>query len=216
MVGQATQTVEELRWLNESTYVLRFTRQNFSFSPGQYVNIGLEHGIDMREYSIYSSPTENYLEILVKEIPQGYLSPRLHALRQGDALKVDGPFGFFLIPDDWREREFFFVATGTGISPFHCFANTYPDMNYQLIHGIRTMKDASNYEVFHPSRLRICTSQSREGEYHGRVTHYLREHPLNKDGVYYLCGNCDMIYEVYDILQEQEIDSTQIFAEVYF
>ena len=32
----------------------------------------------------------------------------------------------------------------------------------------------------------------------------------------YLCGNSDMIYEVYGILKAQGVSREQIFAEVYF
>jgi ferredoxin--NADP+ reductase len=42
------------------------------------------------------------------------------------------------------------------------------------------------------------------------VTDYLREHPADPAWLCYLCGNCDMIYEAFDILR------SQLFAEVYF
>jgi ferredoxin--NADP+ reductase/benzoate/toluate 1,2-dioxygenase reductase subunit len=54
----------------------------------------------------------------------------------------------------------------------------------------------------------------------GRVTSRLKAMveagtvPLNS--LFYLCGNCDMIYEVYDIISEAGIEPNQIFAEVYF
>jgi NAD(P)H-flavin reductase len=80
----------------------------------------------MREYSVYSSPGDEYLEILVKEVDGGYVSTRLGALKPGDGVAVDGPFGFFTIDEDWRDHRYVFVATGTGISPFHDFVRSYP------------------------------------------------------------------------------------------
>jgi ferredoxin--NADP+ reductase/benzoate/toluate 1,2-dioxygenase reductase subunit len=49
-----------------------------------------------------------------------------------------------------------------------------------------------------------------------RVTDYMAENPINPDTLCYLCGNCDMIYDVFDILEKQGIKSTNIFTEVYF
>jgi ferredoxin--NADP+ reductase/benzoate/toluate 1,2-dioxygenase reductase subunit len=32
----------------------------------------------------------------------------------------------------------------------------------------------------------------------------------------YLCGNCDMIHDVFDILEKQGVNSDNVFTEVYF
>jgi ferredoxin--NADP+ reductase/benzoate/toluate 1,2-dioxygenase reductase subunit len=40
--------------------------------------------------------------------------------------------------------------------------------------------------------------------------------PVKTLADYYLCGNSQMIHEVYDILNEQAIESDRIHAEVYF
>ncbi|MGI6756413.1 MAG: hypothetical protein ACOX32_00640 [Bacteroidaceae bacterium] len=56
----------------------------------------------------------------------------------------------------------------------------------------------------------------RGGDFKGRVTDYLRQNPVNPDTLCYLCGNCDMIHEVFDILEEQGVKSDNIFTEVYF
>jgi len=48
------------------------------------------------------------------------------------------------------------------------------------------------------------------------VTDYLRATPIDSSARYYLCGNCDMIYEVFDILQQGGVAVEQISAEVYF
>ena len=41
--------------------------------------------------------------------------------------------------------------------------------------------------------------------------------PLVDSSTYcYLCGNSDMIYEVYGILRDRGVSREQIFAEVYF
>ena len=209
--------VLEVRHLNESTYVLRFERDDMEFEPGQYVSVGLQGDINMREYSIYSTTTDPYLEILVKEVDAGYVSRKLKLLAPGDLVYVEGPFGFFTSTAEQRQLPLFFIGTGTGISPFHAYAGSFHQLNYTLIHGVRHLNEQHEHDYYDPKRLVSCVSGESGGSFHGRVTDYLRSLPrLDADGQYYLCGNCDMIYEVYDILTTAEIPANQIFAEVYF
>lgn len=218
---QATTTstgfnVHEVRWVSESAYVLRFDRKGMDFAPGQYLSVGPGNDIHMREYSVYSSPRHDYLEILVKLVDGGYVSNRLKALSPGEPVRVDGPFGFFTIDDDWKSHRYVFIATGTGLSPFHSFVESYPGLDYQVLHGIRDSSERYEHETYAPERYLTCISRNDEGDYRGRVTDYLREHRPDPAARYYLCGNCDMIYEAFDILQDAGVPHNQLFAEVYF
>lgn len=208
--------VHGVRQLSDTAYVLRFDRNGLAFAPGQYLSVGPAGDINMREYSVYSSPQDDYLEILVKEVEGGYVSTRLRGLGPGDPVQVDGPFGFFTIDDDWREHRFVFIATGTGISPFHNFVRSYPGIDYRLLHGIRDRSERYEIETYHHGRYVSCISRSTDGDFHGRVTDYLRHNPVDTAARYYLCGNCDMIYEAFDILQDAGVPHNHLFAEVYF
>ncbi|HKJ86368.1 MAG TPA: FAD-binding oxidoreductase [Spirochaetia bacterium] len=227
-----TPRVHEVRELTSTTYVLRFDRNGMEFAPGQYVSVGLKGDINMREYSIYSPVEADYLEILVREVDEGYVSRLLRGLRPGDELEVDGPFGFFLIDEKARGRRFLFIATGTGISPFHCLTGSYPDLDYELVHGVRTGEERYEHAWYDRSRVTSCLSRdpdevARAGSCDdgapehakvvaGRVTEYLRDHPVDPDTLCYLCGNCDMIYEAFDILKSHGVAPEQLYAEVYF
>ncbi len=226
--ARARPRVHEIRHLTETTYVVRFDRNAMEFEPGQYVSVGVRGDIDMREYSIYSPLDADYLEILVKEVESGYVSRRLRRLEPGDELEVDGPFGFFTIDEAHRDRRpFLFVATGTGISPFHCFAQSYPGLDYRLLHGVRVGDDRYEHDAFEPARVTSCLSRdpaavaaAHDGTgadvVAGRVTDYLREHPVPPETLCYLCGNCDMIYEAFDVLKGHGVPPEQLYAEVYF
>ena len=61
--------VLERRDLSATVFVVRFTREGLRFSPGQWINVGPGGRREQREYSIYSSPEDEFLEILVTEIP---------------------------------------------------------------------------------------------------------------------------------------------------
>ncbi len=45
---------------------------------------------------------------------------------------------------------------------------------------------------------------------------YLENNQAEPDADYYLCGNSNMIHDVYDILKEKGVDAGRIHAEVYF
>lgn len=215
-----THRVHHVRRLTDSTFVLRVDRHNLVFEPGQYINVGLKGTIAMREYSVYSGSGEDFLEILVKEVEGGLVSKALARLKEGDPVALDGPFGFFTIDAEERERgKFLFVATGTGISPFHCFAKSLPGLDYRLLHGVRTSGEQYDQAVFEGDRYLPCVSREQGAAasgYSGRVTTYLKEHPVDGASLCYLCGNCDMIYEVFDILRSQGVPANHLFAEVYF
>ena len=119
--------VIQIRNLTESTYVLKFTRNNMQFRAGEHIIAGLKGEMDQREYSIYSGEDDDYLEILIKEVKDGNISSKLKQCKEGDLLDVNGPFGSFGIEKfDMRSKKHIFISTGTGISPFHSMADPIP------------------------------------------------------------------------------------------
>ncbi len=208
--------VQHVRRLGETAFVLRFDRHRLPFEPGQYVALGLRGTLAMREYSIYSGSSEDFLEVLVREIPGGLVSPALSRCRAGDELVLEGPHGLFITGADARaSARYLFVGSGTGIAPFHSLLCSYPGMDYLLLHGMRSREDHWELESFDPSRYVPCVSRG-EGGYRGRVTRWLSEHPVDPDWQCYLCGNSDMIYEVFAILRGRGVPRERLHAEVYF
>lgn len=92
------------------------TPEPVDFLAGQY--IGLQYDGTPRAYSLANSPTEDELEICVRRVPGGKLSPRLcDQLSVGDEVGVRGPYGE-LVLNDHSPRDMVFLATGTGVAPF--------------------------------------------------------------------------------------------------
>jgi ferredoxin--NADP+ reductase/benzoate/toluate 1,2-dioxygenase reductase subunit len=209
------------RDISESAFVLRLERRGLAFRPGQWINLGRPGSLQRREYTIYSPPSEDYLEVLVKEVNGGTVSRELHRCRSGDMLEAEGPHGSFCIAPDAVRARFLFIGSGTGVSPFHCLTLSYPGLDYVLLHGARAPRQLYDHEVFDPKRFIACISgpeRPAEGTcFHaGRVTSYLRENPIDSSCFCYLCGNSDMIYECYAILRGHGVPPSRIFAEVYF
>jgi len=113
-------------------------------------------------------------------------------------------------------NKFYFIATGTGISPFHCFIKTYPGLNYQLVHGVKLLQESIDCDEYEKSRYISCTTEDPNGDFHGRVGQYISANPVDPEGMYYLCGSGKMIYEVNTLLQGKGIPAHQIFWEIYF
>jgi ferredoxin-NADP reductase len=92
------------------------TDDDIDFVAGQYV--GIQYDRTPRAYSLASSPTQDDLEICVRRVPGGRLSPRIcDGLAVGDELTVRGPYGELTL-QDMSAQDMVFLATGTGVAPF--------------------------------------------------------------------------------------------------
>jgi ferredoxin/flavodoxin---NADP+ reductase len=209
--------ISQIRFLTETTFVLRFDRGNMQFKAGQHIIVGLAGELNQREYSVYSGEKDDYLEILVREVINGSVSVQLKYCKPGQLLQVNGPFGSFGLESfDMFRRKLVFIATGTGISPFHSFVRSYPGINYTLIHGVRYNAEAYERDDYDRDRYILCTSQEPKGDHKGRVTRFLPGYHVDTDMLFYLCGNNNMIYECYHILRDMGVPDENIFSEVYF
>lgn len=209
--------IREIRFLTNNTFIIRLDRDNMQFFAGQHIIVGPKGHLNHREYSIYSGEKSDFLEILVKEVLNGNVSLQLKNSQPGDLLEVNGPFGSFRIEQNHiYSKKFVFIATGTGISPFHSFVTSYPGIDYTILHGIRDINEAYEKEVYDTARYIPCVSGGITGKYNGRVTDFLPGFNDDQDMLYYICGNNNMIYDVCRILRNKGVTSERIFTEVYF
>jgi ferredoxin/flavodoxin---NADP+ reductase len=212
-----THKVTQIRFLTENTFILRFVRGNLQFRAGQRIIVGLPGDLDQREYSVYSGENDDYLEILVRKSKDGNVSAKLKQCVPGQSLEVNGPFGSFGIETyDRYSRKLVFIATGTGISPFHSMVRSYPGIDYTLLHGVRFSNEAYERIHYDTDRYILCTSKEKNAGRKGRVTSFLLNYKVTSDMLFYTCGNSNMIYEVYHILGDKNIPSENIFSEIYF
>lgn len=203
--------------LTEHTFILRLERKNLPFQTGQFITVRRSRTIDQREYSVYSGENEEFLEVLVREINDGKVTPQLKKLAPGDQVEVDGPFGFFRFqPQLFPSQDFLFIATGTGISPFQSFVRTFPALNYRLVHGVRYGHEAYGHEHFEKTRITLCTTGDNNGQFKGRVTDYLSVQSISPETQCFLCGNSLMIQQSFEILTGKGVPVQNIYTEVYF
>ncbi|MFB6135563.1 MAG: FAD-binding oxidoreductase [Halobacteriaceae archaeon] len=111
------------------------TESGLDYLAGQYV--GLRYGGNARAYSLASSPTRDELEVCVRRVPGGRLSPRIcEDLTPNDELTVRGPHGE-LVLQDVSTRDMVFLATGTGVAPFKGMIDYVFDAGYDEVDGER-------------------------------------------------------------------------------
>lgn len=210
-------TVLEIINITPETFILRLDRQDFQFEPGQYVVIRIPDMKKGREYSIFSATTDDYLDFLIREIPAGEFSRYLRHLTPGSELDIEGPKGYFILNEKTKQgHPTLMIASGTGISPFHSFVKSYPALNYRVLHGVHFADEAYGREAFNSDNYILCTSRHDRGDYFGRVTNYLKEHPEKMNTICYLCGNSEMIEEVTAILEKYGLPPENIRTEIFF
>lgn len=203
--------------LTDSTYILQLEKNGMQFEAGQHILLGKANDPDQREYSIYSGVNDELLEVLIKEVTDGSVSKHLKHLTEGEMLNVEGPLGFFGLNEKLiKTGKFLFVASGTGIAPFHSMIKTHPNLNYQILHGIRTCDEAYGKEDYDSNKYIRCASREADCDFEGRVTDYISQNKFDKDTICYFCGNFKMIREAMDLLEKKGIPGNQLHAEVYF
>jgi NAD(P)H-flavin reductase len=210
--------IQDIINLTESTYIVRLEKNNFEFKAGQYLVLNIPGENMAREYSIYSEENAPYIDLLIKEVTNGKLSKELKYIKIGTKVEISGPFGFFILRDrDLNQgAHFTFVATGTGISPFHSMVLSNPGLNCEVIHGVKHNVEAYDSADYPIGCYKACTSRDQGVNYFGRVTNYLKGREIRKDSIYYICGNSGMVGEVSGYLELQGIAPENIRTEVFF
>jgi NAD(P)H-flavin reductase len=213
-----TYPLTDIEQLSEHTFRLRVNRPpNMSIKSGQCFNVGLPSIAINREYSMYSSADSEYLDFLIRSVEGGLISPSLKKLKPGDLVEIDGAYGEFCLKDPLNtNQEYLFIATGTGIAPFHSFVQTWPTINYKILHGIRTKSECYNAQDYIQGAYVPCISQPDDNSKGIRVTDYLSTETLSSNVRVYICGNRKMIIEVFEILHAKGISGDQIITEVFF
>ncbi len=85
-----------------------------------------------------------------------------------------------------------------------------------MLHGVRQVGEAYEKQDYDRKRHVVCTSGDGKGDFKGRVTDYIKQYPVSVDTHCYLCGNFNMIHEVFDLLEKQGLPPENVHAEVYF
>lgn len=205
----------------------------FHFVAGQWLNLHVrtaDGGREKRAYSIASGPVVRPIELAITHVIDGTVSPLLHAIRAGDELSCDGPYGFFTREGDLRRAPALFVGTGTGLSPLRSMLlDLLADPQHTpvtVLFGARSQGDILWREELEAvaardPRVRVEVTLSRpEPGWQGRVG-YVQAHvaelarALGEPHVF-ICGLSPMVSAVRALCKaELHYDRKRIHSERY-
>src|SRR5207248_10172302 len=146
--------------LSEQTKHLDFELRGiprFGFVAGQWLSFQTnkpDGEETSRAYSIASPPDEsNRFALCLNGVQDGFMSNFLCDMKAGEEIRVQGPFGDFILRPPMRDT--LFIATGTGIAPFRSMLHwllaepsRHEDRQLSLVFGVRTEQDIYYREEF--------------------------------------------------------------------
>lgn len=211
----------------ESLFSLTVTAPIAPFTAGQFAKLALE--IDgervQRAYSYVNAPSDENLEFYLVTVPEGKLSPRLHALMPGQEVMITKEASGFFVLDEIPECEtLWMLATGTAIGPYLSILQEGKGLerfkNVVLVHAARYAQDLSYLPLMQAlqqrfnGQLRIQTVVSREeapGSLTGRVPALIASGELERavglmmdaeSSHIMLCGNPQMVRDTQQLLKD--------------
>lgn len=220
--------VIETKYITDNTkHIIISIPEDFDFYPGQFVSLLFYlNGEEVRRpYSIASKPKKNQLDLCIKILPNGRISPIIDALKIGDEIEAMGPMGNFYIFEEYLTKNLILISTGTGVAPFRSIINHLLENNFKnelkLITGYRHKKDIlydnefknleEKYKNFSYHRI---LSQDEDENQKGYVQKLIQNN-LDLNAYYYICGLKEMINSVKDFLIEKGIPKENILFEKY-
>jgi len=207
------------RWLSTKTFEIGLSRPaGFDFQAGQGICIVYEG--HTRHYSLTNAPTEPVLNLCVRHIREGLLTPVLAEADLGTRFQFTGPHGYFLFRPS--QRPSVFVATGTGIAPFLAMFRSGMTAAFML-HGVRTAAELYYGQFLStlPVTYVACLSEASASDglaasvYAGKVTGYIKNRLDRHAYDFYLCGRQEMIRDV-TFLADEYFPGSNVYTEVFF
>jgi ferredoxin-NADP reductase len=228
-----TLRVSSVRRASATTRVLRVSLGDgiFAYRAGQSVQIGPAERSDLVPYSIASWPEETErtgeLEFLIKVESSGKWGEDFGPLHRGNELQVAGPFGTFVFPPHPAERDFLFIAGGTGIAPLRSMIRHALDVNqpgrYRLLYSARTPSDFAYVpelrQLARAGRLELALTVTRGASAswrhgHGRISSARLASLITSEATLcFVCGPAAMVDDVPRQLGELGIARERIRLE---
>lgn len=212
--------------------IIRLGKKELDFKTGQFVMItmdGYEPGENLnkqlwRAYSVCSSPFQKEIElcIAIKE-PPSFTHFMNEKIDIGEKIKVKGPYGGFLLREDFDEINF--IAAGTGIAPIMSMIRTLSfngeKRPIRLFYGYR-----NSNQFYYGGELQSLAGQiknfslftiaSREGANPGHVQRLIENFEFeNKEAHTYICGPPKMVDDANEIMLQKGFPKPKIFMERY-
>lgn len=211
--------------------------EDFSFVPGQYVDLWVPDSDARRSFSMANLPGQETVDLIVKRYPGGRFSSLLDGgISPGDELGFTGPYGAFHLRD--TDRPILMVAGGSGMGPVLALLRQLgrdgSSRTVRFFYGARTLDDLFYIDEIEQLGARLgdfaffpVLSEAGEdaawdreievgrGFVHEAVDAHLRETGLDEPELY-TCGPPPMIDALVDEVAEAHgIGEDSIFYDKF-
>jgi CDP-4-dehydro-6-deoxyglucose reductase len=200
---------------------------DFSFIPGQYVDIIGPKGI-RRSYSIANgSFNEKTFELHIRAVDGGELSEYwFKQAKLNDLLRINGPLGTFFLRDS-SNQNIIFLATGTGIAPVKAILESLPYLepksqpkSVSVFWGGRVQQDLYfDLTSIHGGYQFIPVLSRAPDDWlgaRGYVQNILLEtNPDFHNTTVYACGSDAMIHSAKKLLVEAGLPTNRFYSDAF-
>ena len=146
-------------WWSKKGFAIELERpEGFRFAAGQSIRI--MHASQGRDYSIASGPDAPRLQLYLRLVEPGVISPWLAAAPSGTPVHFNGPSGLFIFRRS--QRPAVLVATGTGIAPFLSMVRAGLS-GFTLLYGVRDRAELYGEEIIREAAARYVPCLSAGG-----------------------------------------------------
>lgn len=199
----------------------------FSFIPGQYIDVIGPNGI-RRSYSLANSSFENkLLEIHIRAVEGGAMSKYwFKQAKINDLLRLNGPMGTFFLRDT-ENLDLVFLATGTGMAPVKAMLESLTTRSVgqrprsvTVLWGARVPSDlyfdvSTIFGEFNYVPVLSRADPSWSGA-RGHVQHALiSERSDFSQTVVYACGSDAMIHSAKALLTKNNLPSKCFYSDAF-
>lgn len=204
--------------------------KNFSFLPGQYVDVTLfVNGRDETySFTLSSTPKENELVFTTRQSGTPY-KKTLFSLQKGQVVAMRGPLGGFVLTDE-DTINLVFLAGGIGITPFRSMIvdlmASPRKYTIYLLASFSKKEEIIFHTEFeeimkHNKNMHIVYTLSNEDEQwmeeKGRITRELIKKyiPNLTDCYFFIAGGNDMVDDTFFLLQEMGVENKRIKTDTF-
>ena len=204
--------------------------QHISFAAGQYINILLEDG-ERRAFSFASAPhNARDIELQIRLVPGGRFTTHVfEKMKVGDAIRLEGPLGDFVLRES--TRPIIFVAGATGFAPVKSMVEDAFHRGLKrpirLYWGVRQRRDM--YLAHLPEQwqrehenfkfIPVLSEPGPADAWTGRtgLVHeaILQDFPSLAGNEIYACGSVKMVEAIFPKLKDQGAEEGMCFSDAF-
>ncbi len=229
-------TVETVESLTHDIYRLVLDATEITYRPGQYVDVHIPGGDDVRSFSMANLPDAGKLEFMIKAYPDGRFSGLLagrngdDGIKAGDRLTVTGPYGVFTMRRT-SDRPLLFIGGGAGMAPIlallRALAAEGSERKAVFYYGARTPADLFHLDELAAIEERCpnfrfvpALSDCEEGETwdgeRGLITDVVARSEEDLSGMdAYLCGPPPMVDAAIAMLDAKGVPEDRVFYDKF-